>query len=307
MLQKEIKSIKNNQNEVIVYFRNSSTITVVPASENGRGYRSNCTIREEFRQIDKKIEDSVLSPFLIARQVPYSTDPYYVDIPDHEPNSVMNIYISSSWLDDGHWMWNIVDKAYDEMLNGKDSCLLAFDESVTIKHKIKLMDTLVSEKKKQDPLTWQIEFLNLKIKENTSAFYTYKMLRDNQNLKKPFYPRTTIDFLSRKRNPYAIPKQEGEIRVISCDLAFIENKKNDNSVFTCARLIPETESDDSRKEIRNGYRIIVSYIESMQGGDIDRQSVRIRELHEDWSNDILCLDTRNAGSNAVYKGNFIYY
>ena len=38
-LRKEISKVKDNQNEVIVFFRNHSTITVVPASENGRGYR----------------------------------------------------------------------------------------------------------------------------------------------------------------------------------------------------------------------------------------------------------------------------
>ena len=36
-LRKEIKYIKDNQNDIIVFFRNDSTITVVPASENGRG------------------------------------------------------------------------------------------------------------------------------------------------------------------------------------------------------------------------------------------------------------------------------
>lgn len=36
-LCKEILSIKDNQNDVIVYFKNGSTITVVVAGENGRG------------------------------------------------------------------------------------------------------------------------------------------------------------------------------------------------------------------------------------------------------------------------------
>ena len=67
ILRKEISKVKDNQNEVIVYFKNHSTITVVPASENGRGYRSNCIVREEFRQIKKSVDDSILSPFQIVR------------------------------------------------------------------------------------------------------------------------------------------------------------------------------------------------------------------------------------------------
>ena len=94
-LRQEILKIKDNQNEVIVYFRNHSTITVVPASENGRGYRSNVIVREEFRQIKKYVDDSILSPFQVIRQVPYLKDDYYVNIVELQEEPV-DIYISSS-------------------------------------------------------------------------------------------------------------------------------------------------------------------------------------------------------------------
>lgn len=301
-LRKEIARVKDNQNEVIVYFRNHSTITVVPASENGRGYRSNVIVREEFRQIKKSIDDSILSPFQIIRQTPYMTEDYYANIPELE-EEMIDIYISSSWLDNGHWMWDIVDQAYGEMLKGKFSCLLAFDESIAIKHKIKTMRYLQTEKRKQDPLTWRIEFLNERVRENEHAFFTYSMLQQNQRAKRPFYPRRLIDFKIGKKNPYAIQKQNGEIRIVSCDMAFIENKKNDNSVFSCLRLLPEYKTyrrESSRDiEIDNGYRRILSYMEAVQGGDLTKQAIRIRELYEDFDADYIVLDTRNAGRNAA--------
>ncbi len=220
MLRKEIIRIKDNQNEVIVYFRSKATITVVPASENGRGYRSTNLIREEFRQIQKKIEDSVLSPFQIIRKPPYMLNPYYENIADLQEES-RDVYISSSWLDNGHWMWDIVDTAFEGMLAGKDMCLLAFDESIVLKHKIKSMAYMQSQKKKQDPLTWRIEFLNERVKENEHAYFTYSMLQQNQRLKKPFYPRRAIDVKENHKNPYDIPKHKGEIRIVTCDMAFI--------------------------------------------------------------------------------------
>lgn len=303
VLRKEIVKVKDNQNEVIVYFKNHSTITVVPASENGRGYRSNVIVREEFRQIKKSVDDSILSPFQIIRQTPYMKDDYYTNIQELQEETV-DIYISSSWFDNGqNWMWGIVDQAYDEMLKGKTSCLLAFDESIALMHKIKTMRYFQTEKKKQDPITWQLEFLNTRLKENRSAFFTYSMLQQNQRAKKPFYPRTLPDFKSSKKNPYDIPKQKGEVRIIACDMAFVENKHNDNSIFTCMRLLPEyttykRESSDDL-EIDNGYRRIVPYIESVQGGDITKQAIRIRELYEDFGADYIVLDLRNAGI-AVY-------
>ena len=298
ILNREIVSIKVGQYETVVSFKNDSTITVVPASDNARGYRSNCIIREEFRQIKKHIDDSVLSPFQIIRQTPYLHDSYYENVKEVIEENV-DIYISSSWYDDGSsWMWQIVDQTYADMLNDKDSCLLAFDESIPLKHKIKSQKYFQTEKKKQDPMTWQLEFLNTRLKENRHAFFNYSLISKNQKSKQPFYPRTTIDFKMGKRNPYSIPKQPNEVRIVSCDMAFITNSANDNSIFSCIRLLPEKttykrENDDI--DIDNGYRRIVPYIEHIQGGDINKQAIRIRQLYEDFHADYIVLDTRNAG------------
>lgn len=304
ILRKEIKNVKDNQNEVIVYFNNGSTITVVPASENGRGYRSHCCIREEFRQIEKKVDDSILSPFQTIRQAPYMLLEPYKDMKELQEEPV-DVYISSSWLDNGHWMWDIVDQSYKDMLGDKPSCMLAFDESITLKHNIRTMKQMKQEKKKQDPLTWRIEYMNERVKENTAAYFKYKMFTDNQRLKKPFYPRLPLDVINRRKNPHAISKQDEEIRIVSCDMAFVENENNDNSIFSCIRLIPESitytsqSTEGSSKEIKQGYRRVTSYLEAIQGGDTTKQAIRIKQLFEDFEADYCVLDLRNAGI-AVY-------
>ncbi len=292
--------IKDNQNEVIVYFRSGSQIVVVPASETGRGHRSNVIIREECRQIDKKVDDSILSPFQIIRQPPYIVDPYYSKMEELQEMPV-DVYISSSWVEP-HWMWDIVDRQYENMLNGKNGCLLAFDESVILKHNFKKQEQLQEEKRKQDPITWQLEFLNARLKENQSAFFTYQMLLQNQKVKKPFYPRLNEDVKSGKKNQYDIPKLPGEIRLICVDMAFVENKNNDNSIFACMRMMPDYvnyKRDDGDLKISNGFRRIVPYIESKQGGDTVKQAIRIRQLFDDFHADYIVLDTRNAGRNAT--------
>jgi hypothetical protein len=302
MLCREISSIKDNQNEVIVFFKNGSTITVVVAGENGRGHRSNAVVREEFRQIEKKVDDSILSPFQTIRQAPYMVDTFYSGMTELQEEPV-DIYISSSWYDNGHWMWDIVEQAKSEMFSNEDfnACLLAFDESITLKHNIRTQKQMQKERRKQDPLTWRLEYLNERIKENSAAFFTYRMFTDNQRNKKPFYPRDNNDVLMKKKNPYAIPKQSGEIRLIACDMAFVENKKNDNSVFSCLRLIPESRTytiqgdNGSEKEISQGYRKIVSYLEPIQGGDTVKQAIRIKQLFEDFEADYCILDLRNGG------------
>lgn len=299
VLRREIVKIKENQSEVVVYFRNHSTITVVTANDNARGNRSTAVVREEFRQIKKNVDDAILSPFQIVRQAEYLKNDYYAELPELQEESV-DIYISSSYPDNGQsWMWSIVDQTFADMLNGKDSCLLAFDEAVPIRHKIKTMRYYQSEKKKQDPLTWATEFLNERVKENQAAYFPYSMLEQNQRCKRPFYPRTLLDFKMGKKNPYDIQKQKNEVRVVSCDMAFIENKNNDNSIFSCLRLLPEctTYSRAASEDITvdNGYRRVISYMESVQGGDTTKQAIRIRELFEDFGADYIVLDLRNAG------------
>ena len=301
-LCKEIRDIKDSANESIVYFKNGSTIKVFTANEFARGLRSTDAVREEFRQIDKNIDDSVISPFQTIRQAPYMIDPYYSSIEDLKEDPI-DIYISSSWFDDGHWMWDIVDQAYKDMLDDGRSVMLAFDESITLKHNIRTQRQMQQEKKKQDPITWQIEFLNLRIRNNASAFFTYSMLMDNQTLRQVFYPRNHKDVKYHKKNKYAIPKQDGEIRVISCDIAFVEGKQNDNSIYSCIRGIPESltyTTENSEIEVKQGYKRQYSYIESNQIGDTTKQAIRIRQLYEDFEADYIVLDCRNGGLQILY-------
>lgn len=313
VLRKEIKKIVTNNNNVEVIFNNGSKINVVVASDNARGYRATDIVREECRQIPKYIDDSVLSPFKFVRPTPYLSTPFYGKIAELREDAT-DIYISSSYFDNGSedtWMWEIVDQAFMDMLKGKPSCLLAFDETVALYFGIKKREDLLKEKIKQDRMTWLLEFKNCRLKENQAAYFTRKMLTQNQVSRQPFYPRTFIDYKMGKKNPYEILKQKNEIRIVSCDMAFVTNKNNDNSIFTCMRLLPETTTihrdGEENLTLDNGYRRIVSYMESVQGGDVTKQALRIRQLYEDFIADYIVLDTRNGGITVLDLLSHIMY
>lgn len=312
-LAAEIEKVSTSVNDTYVKFRNTSKIIVYTANDNARGNRSHASCREEFRQIDKKIEDSVISPFQTVRNRPYMRknigNKLYGDISILQENPV-DIYISSSWIDDGNWMWGIVDQAFNGMLKNDGSVLLTFDESITLKHHLKTMKQMKREKKKQDPVTWKTEFLNLKVKDSLSSYFTYKMLMDRQVSKHVFYPKNILDFKSNRRNKYAISKQDNEIRVISNDIAFVAGEKNDNSVYSCIRAIPENityETNNGSVEIIQGYRRQYPYIESNQLGDTTKQAIRIRQLYEDFESDFIVIDTRNGGLQVLYALEKVLY
>ena len=308
-LRNEIEDWSTSDNNIFVKFKNGSKITVFVANENARGLRSTSITREEFRQINKKIEDSVISPFQTVRNQPYMLNPYYGEnkVLQEDP---IDIYISSSWVDDGHWMWDIVDQAYEGMQKHNGAVLLTFDESITLKHHLKTLKQLIRERRKQDPVTWKIEFLNLRVKGSLSSYFTYSMLMSRQVSKHVFYPRTTLDYKSNKKNKYAIPKLDNEVRIISNDIAFVAGDQNDNSVYSCIRGIPESityENENHVVEVKQGFRRSYPYIESNQIGDTTLQAIRIRQLYEDFDADYIVIDARNGGTQIVYSLQKVLY
>lgn len=300
LLQAEIKDIKDSQNETEVQFNNGSSIVVQAANENVRGYRATVFIYEEFRMIAKNIIDTVLSPTLYQRQIPFRNkhQDEYKELRE-EPKE---IYISSSWYK-SHWMWDFMKLITKDMLQKGTSILIGMDYSIALKHEIKTRDFLVKERKKLDRVAWAIEYENQMVSENSHAYFTYEMISRNRVLKRPFYPRRNEDVLSKVKNKYALPKQTGEIRIVSCDIAMVGGKANDNSIFTCIRALPESKeykvSDTSGDhiEIKQGYRRQVVYMEPQDNLETMAQAIRIKQLFADFDADYCILDCQNAGQS----------
>lgn len=319
-LDKEILEIKNNNDTCQCKFRNNAIITVVVASENSRGNRSTVLIREEYRQLKASVDDSVLAPFQHPRQAPYiHKHPYDTMIEEELKESIKHssddntvaksglleqptdIYISSSWIDTkskDEFIWRIADNTIANMAKGRDSTFLAFDESIVLKHGLKTIEFMENAKRKTDPMVWQTEYLNLRVRENTAAFFTYNTLNKNRTLAQVWYPRLDLDVINHRKNPYQIAKQQEEIRIISCDLAFVEGAKNDNSIYLCMRCLPdvmEVNDAENGDTIRHGYHKLVPYLEHHNGMSALNQAVRIRQLFEDFQADYLICDARSAG------------
>ena len=289
LLQAEIEKVRDSQNEIEVTFRNGSSIIVVAANDNARGHRATMLIYEEFRMIPKAIIDSVLSPFLVMRT------PDYIKEPER------SVYISSAWYKN-HWMWKDIVKPFaKEMIRGGAYCVIGFDYSIAILHRIKSREYMIHERKTHDPVYWAIEYENQMVAENAKSFFSYEQLDRNRRLKKAFYPRRNADALQRQKNKYDIPKQVGEVRLVSCDIAAEGGANNDNSIFTLMRLLPESQeyktmdTTGEHMEVKRGYRRQVVYMEPMHGGETTRQAIRIKQLFEDFNADYCVLDGRNMG------------
>lgn len=289
-LAMEIASISTGKNDTKVTFHNGSIITVVVGNENARGHRAHLLILDEFRMMKKSVVDTALTPFLINHIYPYHSHPEYagLEIP------IGTVAISSSWYA-SHWMADRMKDAFASYMDGGDEVFMCFDYAVCLRHNIKPRAALIKAYRESDPISWQIEYCNYMIKENTNAFFTFRLLDACRTLRHQFYPRTTADVLSRVKNRYAIPKKDGEIRILACDIAMVNRAGNDNSSFTCIRLLPEGATEVDGQQLQQGYRRQIPYAEVMHGGETVKQAIRIKQLFYDFEADYCVLDTRNAG------------
>ena len=288
-LRREIKKIRSHGDEVEVIFRNGSSILVVVGNDNARGYRSTVLILEEARMLRLKTINAVLLPFHHVRDTDFKDRAEYQDLAPEEAKTVL---ITSCWYR-SHWLWTWV-KDYATRVAAGDTrrSLLAFDYTIPLFHKIRTRRQLISQKKKMDPTTWLLEACNVFAGDTESAWFDYETLaRAQVNRQPPIYPRRNLDADPPKKGT-CLPHQEGEIRVLSADMAFVDAKNHDNSAFSILRLLPE--------HLDNGdivYRSQVVYIETARGGggDTVKQARRLKQIFFDCECDWMVIDARNAG------------
>lgn len=295
-LRREIEYCRDNQTEVIVKFRNSSSICTVTCSPTARGNRCTVDVGEEAREIDKKIMDTVISPFQVVRQAPFMMLKEYKDDPQFKEEPT-EIFISSS-MEESHWLYKTACEARNGMLKNNGSFFVAFDYSITLKHGIRTRRQLARERRKVDPVTFAIEYENLVLRSNENAYFPYDLVKSNCVLKRAFYPRKHEDVINKIKNKYFISKQPGEIRIVSCDIAALDRPENDNSSFSLLRLFPETVGNST--VMREEFRIQTPYLEAFKGTEGRKQAIRIRQLYDDFDSDYIVLDIRNFGLS-VYE------
>lgn len=289
-VRREIKTIKDSNQECMVEFHNTSTITAVVSNDNSRGYRGNILILDEFRLIKESVIKTVLQPFLnVVRQPPYLNNPKYA----HLTEDNVEIYISSAWYKH-HWMYEKFNAFKNAMLKGAEYfvCGLPFQLSVA--------ENLMPQKRVDqlrnsddfDEISWLMEMDCLFFGENGKAFFKLAWFENCRKLVKAWMPRKNEEFLKgnkKERSKKYFPKQAGEIRLVAMDIAMMEGTTNDQSVITLMRLLP------------NGDHYIrqVPYIETMSGAHSETQAIRLKQIFYDFEGDYVVMDTAGNGI-AVY-------
>ena len=279
---REISNIVTNQNKWEVSFVNGSKINVVVSGESGRGHRSNITVLEERRLIPNIIIDSIIRPFLVSRQPPYMKKPEYSQIAElrEEPQEII---ITSAHYKSAEW-YPETKKFLKQMAEGDPDIKGIFlDYPISIKHGIKTKKQMVKEMATLDPITFLMEYGNIPYGSSANSFYRLGLF--DRNIKRAWRPITDDNYITTKKNPYDITKLPDEQRIVSVDVAMRAGSTNDNTIISCARLRPS----------RKGWLTDICYIESHNGKNTALQSLRIKQISEEFQADVVVLDVANAG------------
>ena len=285
-LRMEIKEAINNQTNSKITFRNGSVITVITANESARHNRSNIIVIDEFRMVDLNIINTVIRKFNTApRQPKYLNKPEYKHL--KERNKEM--YMSSCWLK-SHWAFGKV-KAYCTNLvdDTKKYFICGIPYELAIKENLLDAEQVADEMSETDfnEMGFSMEMECMWFGDNEGSLFKYEDIIKVRKLELPFYPKSISERLSDKRLKIP-PKQLGERRILSADIAVMASKKRDNdatSIFI-SQLIPTT-----------GERYIcnIVYTENVEGMHTEDQALLIRKLYEEFECTDICLDSKGVG------------
>jgi hypothetical protein len=281
-IARETLSITTNQNKWEQTFHNGSRITVVVSGEGGRGHRSNVTVLEERRLIPNIVIDSIIRPFLVSRQPLYMKKPEYSSISElrEEP---LEIIITSAHYKSSEWYAET--KKFIRMIaeGDLDTKAIFLDYPISLLHGIKTKKQMIREKENLDPITFLMEYGNIPFGSSMNSFYKFNLF--NRTVKRGWRPVTDEVYLTTRKNIYDIPKMSEEMRIVSVDVAMRAGSTNDNTIITCARLLPS----------KKGWLTEITFMESHNGKNTNLQALRIKQIYEEFQADILVLDLANAG------------
>ena len=267
-----------------IIFWNGSTVNVATANEKARSERATWLVVDEFVQVKKLILDGVLRKFKAGSRHPGFMDlPEYKDYP-LEPNR--ETYISSAYFKH-HWSWGKFKSFFESMKKGEPYCVLGFPYQLPIEAGYYRREQVIEEMQESDfnPITWSMQMESLFFGESENAWYSHQELEDVRRIRYAMYPADAYAQVKyNKMRP--IPKQTGELRIVSCDIAVMGGSKNDNSCYAVMQLLPVK---------RGGYIRNVMYIETCNGEHTVAQALRIRKLFQDFEGDYIVLDTQGAG------------
>lgn len=287
----DIANSKFSGQDAKIMFKNSSYIKVVTASDNARSNRANILIVDEFRMVKKDTIDTVLKKFLTSRRMPP-----YKELTEaerkaeyaKEPNK--SCFLSSAYFKD-HWSFNKMQDTWDMMLkDGATDFMCGFPYELSIKEGLLFPEDVESDMLESDfsEIKWSMEMEALWFGDDGGAFFDYNSISKNRHINYAMMPERRAALLGNNQKVRIPPKQNGEKRILSADIALMSSKKHSNDAT--AIFINQMLPTKAGRYVSN-----IVYCDVYEGLRTDDQALIIRKLFDEFSCDHLVLDANGLG------------
>lgn len=274
-----------------IVFKNTSTIKVVTASDNARSNRANILIVDEFRMVKKDTIDTVLKKFLTSRRMPQYrelTEEQKKAEYEKEPNK--SCFLSSAYFKD-HWSFAKVIDTFKLMLRDDTTDFVCgFPYQLSIQEGLLFPEDVESDMLESDfsEIKWSMEMEAKFFGDDGGTFFDYNSISKNRKIKYPMLPDKMSAKLGGSNKVRVPPKQLGEKRILSADIALMSSKRhnNDASAIFINQLMPTKVGR---------YTSNIVYCDAMEGLHTEDQALIIRKLYEEFQCDYIVLDTNGVG------------
>ena len=285
------KQSKINGTNAQIVFKNGSYIKVVTASDSARGNRANLLLLDEFRMISKDVIDTILRKFLTQQRMPR-----YEELTKEErkkeyakeKNKIM--YLTSAYFVD-HWSYTKCTDTCQAMLDDKrKQFICGLPYQLSIQEGLLDADTVADEMAETDfnQIKFAMEYEALWYGNTDGAFFDYNSIAKNRKIKYPMLPDKLAAKLGNSQAVKIPSKVNGEVRILSADIALMSSKKNNNdaTAIFINQLMPTK---------AGRYTSNIVYTEVYEGLRTDDQALIIRKLFDEFQCDYIVLDTNGIG------------
>ena len=290
-LRYEIREEKINGTNAYISFHNTSVIKVVTASDSSRGNRGNVLLLDEYRLISKDIIATVLSKFLTQQRMPR-----YSELSDAERQKEyakeknLTLYLSSAYWKD-HWSYTKCVDTLKAMCDpDRRQFVCSFPYQLSIFEGLLQPDFVADEMSESDfsDIKFSMEMGALFYGSDEDSFFDFSSISKNRKIKYPLLPNRLSVKVGNNVNVRIPPKQYGEFRIISADIALMSSKKhnNDATAIFINRMVPTR----GGRYINN-----IIYTDTYEGLRTEHQALEIRRLYDEYMCDYIVLDTNGLG------------
>ena len=289
-LEAEIDSIKINGTNCEIVFKNTSFIRVVTASDSSRGNRANVLLLDECRMINPDTIDAVLRKFLTQRRMPR-----YSELTDKEreieysKEKNITMYLTSAYWEDS-WVYQKCRDIFRNMMNDKRQFVCGFPYQLSLVEGLLDRELIEDEMSETDfsDVKFSMEYCAEFYGSAEDAFFDFDSISKNRKIHYPMLPEKLAAKLNNASLLRIQPKQNGEVRVLSADIALMSSRRhnNDATAIFINQMIPAK---------AGRYMNNIVYTESVEGLRTESQALMIRKMFDEYQCDWLVLDTSGVG------------